>query len=365
MLLNKYLDEIIRLMKDNNLDVLILGPSGDLEYLTGLHPHQDERFKALFILSDKRYFYIAPELYYEETKACLGDSTPIFKWGDSEGFLKAIAAANEQFPLSGGTIGVNDGIIAIDMLDLSKRVTASYVKGNDIIAAIRLIKDDTECAHLRKASSIADKVAEDIVNYIHAGMTEKAIKNKIEELLYEYGGQELSFETIVASGPNSANPHYNDSSRTIEAQDVIVLDFGCRYNGFCSDISRTVFVGEPTEFQKKIYAIVLEANLMGEAAARQGVTAEAVDKAARDVIRNAGFGEYFVNRTGHGVGIAVHEAPYIKEGNDQILQNGMVFSVEPGIYLPGQFGMRVEDLVLIDNGSAEILNKANKTLVKV
>lgn len=363
MLLNKQIHVLTQFMNTSKLDVLILGPSSDLEYLTGIHPLADERFKALFILSDGRYFYIAPELYYEETREALGEDTDIITWGDSEGFLTAINKAEAKYGFDGKNIGVNDGIRAIDIIEISNIVHEKFLNGSSIMENIRLIKTQSERDNLRKAALIADEAAKDIVKFIHPGMSEKDIKNKLEELLLEHGGQELAFETIVASGPNSSRPHYNDSSRIIEENDVIIMDFGCRYNGYCSDMSRTVFVGEPTEEQKKIYSIVLEANTKGEARAMEGVTAEDVDLAARNVIREAGYGEYFINRTGHGVGTAVHEAPYIKEGNKQVLEDGMVFSVEPGIYIPGRFGMRVENIVLINDGKGEVMNKAPKDMI--
>ena len=181
--------------------------------------------------------------------------------------------------------------------------------------------------------------------------------------MIEFGGEELSFQPIVASGPNSSMPHYNDDKRVIEEQDIIVLDFGCRYKGYCSDTSRTVFVGEPTDEMKKIYEICLRATTEAKKAVREGITAEEVDKVARDIITNEGYGQYFINRTGHGIGLAVHEAPYIKNGNKQILENGMCFSIEPGIYIPGKFGMRIEDIVMVDGDKARVFNNSNRNMV--
>ena len=357
------MDKIVHFMSDRKMDILVIGPSSDLQYLTGLKPFHDERFKALFILSDGRYFYVAPELYYEETMQTLGKDAEIFKWGDSEGFLKAINEANEKYGLEGKVIGVNDGIRAVDIIDVGNVVNAKFINGCSIIEGIRIIKTEEERDYLRKAARIADEVIPNIIKFIRPGVTEKDIKERIEKLLFEKGGEGTSFDTIVASGPNSSKPHYSDDSRVIEENDVMVLDYGCIYKGYCSDISRTIFVGEPTEEQKKVYNIILEANNKGEECARQGATAEEVDSAARNVIREAGYGQYFINRTGHGIGSGDHEAPYIKEGNKQVLKDGMAFSVEPGIYIPGKFGMRIEDIVLINDGKTEILNKATKDMI--
>ncbi|NLN48124.1 MAG: aminopeptidase P family protein, partial [Clostridiales bacterium] len=206
---------------------------------------------------------------------------------------------------------------------------------------------------------------EEIVKFIKPGITEKDIANRLKELLIELGGESLSFDPIVASGPNSSKPHYSEDSRVIEEKDLIILDYGCKYKGYCSDISRTVFVGEPTEEQKKVYEIVLKANMEAEKAVKEGVTAHEVDATAQKVIRENGYGEYILSRTGHGIGIAVHEAPYIRQGNDQVLKTGMAFSVEPGVYIAGKFGMRVEDIVVVDGSGVNVLNKAPKEMTIV
>ncbi|MFC0906596.1 M24 family metallopeptidase [Clostridium sp. MT-14] len=363
MLLYKKIDRLTELMKNGGIDVLIVGPSADLEYLTGLHPLMDERFKALFVFSDKRHFYIAPELYYEETREALGEDMDIFKWSDGKGFIPAILKANKKYGLEGKKIGINDGIRAVDMIDVSNEIDVKFINGVSIMENLKIIKDEEEKNNLRKAANIADKAFENVLKFVKPGITEGDIKDKLEELMAEYGGEGLAFQTIIASGPNSARPHYNDYDRVIQDRDVIIMDFGCRYHGYCSDESRTVFVGEPTEEQKKIYSIVLEANEKGENVVKEGIKAGDVDRASRDIIKDAGYGEYFINRTGHGIGTADHEAPYISEGNKQVLKNGMAFSVEPGIYIAGKFGMRVEDIVLLNEGKGEILNKVTKDMI--
>ena len=217
----------------------------------------------------------------------------------------------------------------------------------------------------KKAALIADKAYEEIVKFIKPGLTEKDIGDKLKKLLIEFGGQGLSFEPIVASGPNSSMPHYSGNQRVIEEKDLVILDFGCLYNGYCSDTSRTVFVGEPSEEQRKIYEIVLRANKEAEESAKEVIKAEDLDRIARGVITDAGYGEYFINRTGHGIGVEIHEEPYIRDGNKEILKTGMAFSIEPGIYIPGKFGMRVEDIVVIDGDSSIILNKTSKDITIV
>jgi len=362
---NNKLMELSHRIKGGGLDAIIVGPSSDLEYLTGLHFHPDERFIGLFNLSDGRAFYIIPELYYEETREGLGSEADIFVWSDTDGFLSAICKARDKYGIRGMSVGVNDGIRAVDLLDMRGCLDVSFSNGSGILERMRLIKNEEERDFLRKAAAIADRVTAEIIKYIRPGLLERDISNKIEELFLEFGGQGLAFDSIVASGPNTSRPHYNGDDRKIEERDILILDFGCRYNGFCSDISRTVFVGEPTEEQRKIFDIVVRANGAAEGLVRPGVTAGQVDLAARTIIREAGYGNCFLNRTGHGVGMAVHEGPYIKEGNNHVLEAGMAFSIEPGIYIAGRFGMRLEDIVLVTENGREVLNKATRDIIIV
>ena len=365
MLDKNKLSKLTNILLDHKMDGCLMAPTNDIEYLAGVSPFGCERFQGFFLLADGRWFFISPELYYEENREAFGEEAHIYVWGDNDGVNGTFKKAALEYELEGRTIAINDGIRGVDLLDLMDYTKANYVNGNDMFEELRLIKDEQETEYLAKAAEIADKTFAEIIKYIKPGITEKQISDRIKELLIELGGEELSFEPIVASGPNSSKPHYNDDKRVIEEQDLVILDYGCRYKGYCSDISRTVFIGEPTEEQKKIYDIVLRANEAGEKAVREGIAAEEIDKIARQVIIDEGYGEYFINRTGHGIGLAVHEAPYIKTGNKQILKTGMAFSIEPGIYIPGKFGMRVEDIVMVDGEGARILNKADKKMTIV
>ena len=342
MLKKDKFEKLLNILKDHKVDGCILAPTCDTEYLTGLKSYVCERFPGFVALADGRWFVISPELYYEEWRETLGEEAHIYVWSDNDGVNGTFEKAALDYDLKDKTIAINDGIRGVDLLDMKEIMQANFVNGDKMFEELRLIKDEEEIEYLAKAAEIADKTFEEVIKYIKPGVTEREIADKIKELLIEFGGEELSFEPIVASGPNSSKPHYNDDKRVIQEQDLVILDFGCRYKGYCSDISRTVFIGEPTEDQKKISEIVLRANETGEKAVREGVTAGEVDNAARQVIKDAGYGQYFINRTGHGIGLAVHEAPYIKGGNDQVLKTGMAFSVEPGIYIPGKFGMRLK-----------------------
>jgi len=365
MLNKKYVNKLLELMVKNNIDAMMIGPSVDLEFLTGFNPCVCERFQAFFILAEGKYFHISPQIYFEEAGKSLDSSTEIFMWKDSDIFLDAIKAANRKYHLDGKIIGINNSIRGIDLLDIKEILNAKFVNGHSILENLRVIKDEDEINKLKKAAKIADEVMGETIDYIHPGITEKDIKKKIETLFIQKGADGLSFEPLVASGSNTSKPHYNKDSRTIEKKDIIILDIGCKYKGYCSDISRTVFVGEITEEQKKVYDIIFRSNKAGIKAAKQGVKAEDVDIASRNIIKEEGYGQYFLNRTGHGIGICVHEAPYIRTGNKRILEKGMAFSVEPGIYMQNKFGMRIEDIVVIGEEGPEVLNQFRRDIIVI
>lgn len=365
MLNKKYLEKLIALMNEVSIDAMFIAPSEDLEFLMEFSPHMDERFQGLFVTNDNRLFYIVPQLNREEIQGVLGNDGSVFDWGDGEGFLGVLTKAFEDYNLLGKTIGVNGTARAVNMLDIKSRLDVDFKNGKPILEELRIIKTEEEIDRLREAARMADNVFDELTKFIRPGMQEKDIKNKIEELFMEMGADGLSFNPIIASGPNSSKPHYNMDSRVIEEKDIIIIDFGCKYKGLCSDMTRTVFVGDISEEEKKIYDIVNRANEAGEKAVKAGVTAKSVDEIARSIIREEGYGQHFLNRLGHGIGYSVHEAPYIKGDNERKLEKGMAFSIEPGIYLPGKFGVRIEDIVVVTEDGVEILNKATKEPVVI
>ena len=364
MLNEAYLDKLVGIMGTEGVDAMLIAPSEDLEFLLGFSPHMDERFQGFFITKDKEMFYIVPQLNREEMQDTL-KGRKVYDWSDGEGFLDTVETAFKEFGLESKTIGVNGTTSAVSILDIKNRINVNFVNGRPILEELRIIKSDEELENLRRAAAIADRVFEEILEYIKPGLQEKDIKEKIQELFIKNGADGMAFNPIVASGPNSSKPHYNQYSRYIQEKDVIILDFGCKYKGLCSDMSRTVFVGGVTDEERKIYDIVYKAQDEGEKAVKEGVTAESVDAVSRNIIKEAGYGEYFLNRLGHGIGFSVHEAPDIKGGNKRVLEKGMAFSIEPGIYLPGKFGVRIENIMIIGKDGPEAINKANKEIVVV
>lgn len=229
---------------------------------------------------------------------------------------------------------------------------------------LRAVKDAAELERLAAAGAAADAAFEEIRNVRFSGRRESEVAADLAALLRRFGHSQVDF-TIVASGPNGANPHHEAGDRRIEQGDMVVLDFGGLKDGYGSDTSRTVHVGEPTDEERRVHDLVREAQEAGFRAVRPGAACQDVDRAARAVIDGAGYGEYFIHRTGHGIGVTTHEPPYMIEGEERPLVPGMCFSVEPGVYLPGRFGVRIEDIVTVTEDGGRRLNDTERGMVIV
>jgi Xaa-Pro aminopeptidase len=239
---------------------------------------------------------------------------------------------------------------------------ADFGLASQVMIPLRMQKTPNEIEHMSLAGAIADQAFEDVLKLKVSGMDELELAASLEAAMKEKGAEKIAFETLVASGPNSSLPHYRAGQRRIEPGDTVVLDFGCCMQGYCSDMTRTIVCGEPSNEIQDIYEVVKSAQENAVQAVIPGVEAQAIDRAARGEITSAGYGDRFIHRTGHGIGLDVHEAPYIVEGNDLKLEEGMTFSVEPGIYLPGEFGVRIEDIVVVTETGATRLNTSTHTL---
>jgi Xaa-Pro dipeptidase len=234
---------------------------------------------------------------------------------------------------------------------------ADYPDGSDVLSSLRLKKEKAEVEAMRRAVQIAQDALEATIPSIKMGMTEKELSSELVMQLLKHGSEpEMPFAPIVSGGSNSANPHASPTERKLQAGDLLVIDWGATYDGYISDLTRTFAVGEVDEEYKQIHKIVQEANAAGRAAAMPGVPCANVDKAARDVIEKSGYGMYFTHRTGHGIGMEGHEEPYMRGDNMQLLEPGMAFTVEPGIYLPNRNGVRIEDNVVITEDGADVLS---------
>ncbi len=255
-----------------------------------------------------------------------------------------------------GTYAISDSAWALQLLGLQQALPDThYVSMTAALPMLRAIKDADELERLAAAGAAADACFEAILEVRFAGRKETEVAADLAKLLIDHGHSQVDF-TVVGSGPNGANPHHEAGDRTIEDGDMIVLDFGGLKNGYGSDTSRTVHVGEPTDEEREVYEIVRAAQQAGFEAVRPGVACQDIDRACRRVITEAGYGEQFLHRTGHGIGVTTHEPPYMVEGETQPLQPGMCFSIEPGIYLAGRFGVRIEDIVTVTEDGGRRLN---------
>lgn len=353
----KYLDKLVGILNDNKMDAILVAPSEEMEFIMGHNTHICERFQALIIKNDGTYFYICNLLTVGEIQSVLGPDVKVYGWFDGDVFTDTVKRAFEENDLIGKTIGVNSTERAILILQMMEVMDVKFVNGKPLLEEMRIIKDEEEIANLRMAAHITDESFEELLKFIKPGIKEVDIANKMNEIFKEKGAEE-GF-TMVCSGPNSSYPHYAGNQRVIEEKDMMILDWGCKYKNMCADMSRTVFVGGITDEEKKIYDIVLRSQQAGEKAAVEGAYIPDVDKASRDIIKEEGYNENFFTRLGHGIGYSVHEAPDIKTSNKRNLEKGMVFSIEPGIYIAGKVGMRVENIIAITENGTESLNQAS------
>lgn len=350
-------------MKKANLGAVLVCPSEEMIYLTGFSPLMCERFQALFVTEVEQCFYICNQLYAGEIAHELGPEVPIYTWQDGHSMTQAAQRAFEDYQLLDRTIAVNSTAQAFNILQISRDTSVSFCEGVSVLEESRIVKSPAQIQALRDAGAIADKAFEKVLGFIRPGVTEGQIRSFLLQTMGELGGSKCW--CVVPSGPNSGYPHYQGVSRRIEEKDLMVLDFGCVVNGMYSDMSRMVFVGDASEEERNIYNIVLRSHLAGEQAAVNGAFIPDVDRAARQIIEDAGYGREFFLRVGHGIGYMNHEAPDIKANNRRYLEPGMAFSIEPGIYIPGRLGMRVEDIVVVTENGNEIMNKAPKELIIV
>lgn len=345
-------------LKEQGMDWLIVPPSADLAYLTGIHAEPGDRLTALLIPAEGEPVLLMPllEAGTVDEKVL---SASLVRWSDGTDPRTLMAERLE----GARTVGVGASFWARDLLPLLAHLSsARVVEATPVLAPLRLTKDAAELDALRRAAHGADRVAARIAAEGLGGRTEEAVTARIEEMLIEEGHDKVSF-CIVASGPHGAKPHHDGGTRVIQQGDLVVLDFGGSMDGYHSDITRTFAVGDPGPDARAVYEAVRQAQEMGVREAGQPhATTGGIDRAVRAVLENAGFGQYVIHRTGHGLGQEIHEPPYIVDGDETVLTEGMVFSVEPGLYLPGRFGVRIEDIVARTADGVERLNQADRSL---
>jgi len=339
-------------------DCLVLNPGPSMIYLTGLHFHLSERPVLIFFTPDKVPMIVLPELEQEKLKH-LPFEIQAFPYGeDPSQWTIAFRNAAQSAKLVGKRIGVEPRQLRLLEFRLLSDVVpnAEIISAEDSVSKLRMYKDQSELSAMRKAVDIAQTALIAALSIVKMGLTERDLAAELTLQLIRAGcDTQVPFAPIVSSGLNAANPHATPSDRKLSPGDLLVIDWGASYEGYLSDITRTFAIGKPGAEYTQISKVVLEANSAGRLSAKPGIAAEFVDKAARAVIEAAGYGKSFTHRTGHGLGMESHEDPYIRSGNLMLLEPGMTFTIEPGIYLPGRNGVRIEDDVVITPSGAECL----------
>jgi Xaa-Pro aminopeptidase len=357
-----HLDRIRRAREEaasRDLDALVVSPSPDLAYLTGYDPIPLERPTLLVLRPGSEPTLLVPELERPLAAASpVGEHLELVAWRDGADPYEVAARL-----LDGARrVAVADRLWASHLIGLERALPdVGFSPASPVLGRLRSVKDPFELDALRRAARAADETFRQILTMSFQGRSEESVAHDIADLLVANGHTRAEF-TIVASGPHAASPHHEPGGRTILPHDAVVMDFGGELGGYFSDTTRTVVVGTAPEGFEQAYAAVQEAQRATVDVVRPGIEAQEIDRTARTIIEAAGFGDRFIHRTGHGIGLELHEPPYMVEGDRTLLETGMTFSVEPGVYLEGRFGIRIEDIVAVTADGVERLNRSSRDL---
>jgi Xaa-Pro aminopeptidase len=351
------------------VDVVVVTPGSDLRYLCGYHAHAMERLTALAVPRRGDPFLVVPRLEAPMVAASPAGALELdlLAWDETDDPFALLAReVRARLGASPGRVAVGPRSWAEHALGIQRATGGALELAGPVVDRLRMVKSPAEVAELAAAGAAIDRVHARMAEWLRVGRTEAAVGGDIAAAILEEGHVGVDF-TIVGSGPNGASPHHEVSDRVVRAGDVVVVDIGGETaTGYRSDCTRTYVVGGSADPEvAEWYGVLHAAQRAATAAVRPGVTAEQIDEAARAVIRDAGWGEHFIHRTGHGIGLDTHEAPYIVEGNDLPLLPGMAFSVEPGIYLAGRCGARIEDIVVCTEDGVRVLNEVSRELVEL
>lgn len=361
----KRVDTVQKLMQQHSVDYLLLGPTANMYYFSGLQTSPDERLQLVIIPSTGQTGAVLPAMYREKALAVFGDSVQLVSWSDSEDPFQI--ACQKFIGTNAYQIAVDNTLRADHLIGLIKLFPLCHFEpASQLTGKIRIYKDQHEIKLMAGAGEAADRVMEKVQAEISPGITESELALFIE-VEYKKVADDISFKPIVASGPNAALPHHSPGERKLENGDFVVIDCGALIEGYCSDITRTFCLGRASADMKKVYQTVQEANDMAYHSLEksQELSAQGLDSIARSHIDQSGYGQYFIHRLGHGIGLEVHEDPYLVEGNSEILSTGMAFTIEPGIYIPDQFGVRIEDTVVITDHGLQRLTGFSRDLIEI
>ena len=340
----------------DELDAILLTSEANCYYATGFMG------EGIALVTRRGSWYFTDSRYTEAADKAIGNAAVIREVSREKPFSVLI---NEALAEAGAEkAGFEEQRMTVaEHAVYSEKLHCTLTPASALMTELRGSKDEEELSCMTAAQRIAEGALEQILKEIRPGMTEKEIAARLNYLMVSAGAEKTAFDTIVASGPNGSMPHAVPGMRKVREGDFITMDFGCVYKGYCSDMTRTVALGRPSDEMRNVYDIVLQAQLAGIAAAKAGVTGAVIDGAARKVIQDAGYGVYFGHSFGHSLGIDIHEAPNAAPGNDKPMPDGAVVSAEPGIYLPGKFGVRIEDVMILRPDGAQVITKAPKALL--
>lgn len=350
------INKVLEKMKELKLSQLIVTSPASLYYLTGKWISAGERMIALYLNDDGESKLFVNKLFPIEEDLGID----IIWFTDSDDSVKILS----EFIKKGEVLGIDKywpAHFLIRLMDIN--VASGFVNSSNIIDDLRMVKDEEEKELMRKSSEINDRVMKKFCSKLKEGETEKSLARLLIELYEEEGAEGISFDPIVAIGANAADPHHEPDNTKLKKGDSIVIDIGGVYKNYCSDMTRTVFfAGEPNDDDREVYEIVKEANLRAISKVKEGAKFSEIDAAARDYITEKGYGEYFTHRTGHSIGLEIHDKGDVSSINNEEVKAGMIFSIEPGIYLTNKFGVRIEDLVLVTKDGCEVLNSVSKEI---
>ena len=350
--------QIAAQLVSNELDAMLLTGEANRFYASGFHSSGTD---GVALVTRKKAYYFTDSRYTEAAERYV-QGAELREIGRGRGYAALIEEVVTEQCIR--RMGFEDAYMTVQEYErYHKALSCDLVPATELLWKLRMVKDDEELEAMIAAQRIAERALEEILEEIRPGVTEKEIAARLQYLMLHYGGSDMSFDPIVVSGANGSLPHGVPSEKKIQQGEFVTMDFGCIYHGYCSDMTRTVAVGFATEEMHRVYHTVLTAQLAGINAARAGVTGREVDGAARAVIDAAGYGAYFGHSFGHGVGVEIHEAPNASPGNEKPLPAGAVISAEPGIYLPGKMGVRIEDVILLTEKGCRNITRAPKELL--
>lgn len=344
-------------MREQKAVLAVFGATDQMRYLTGWAEYGHERLVGLFVPATGEPVFLVPSMNAQQARANPAQLGRVLGWNDEDGWQSAAKTLLAEWNVSNGLTLIDDELYSAHLLGLQSFAPGlCCISASETMTRLREIKTDDELAAMDAAAALIDNITEEAFGALREGMTEIDLQDVVYAAIKRHQTRP-SFTPLVCFGANAAMPHHSSGLTELKRGDIVVLDIGCMWDGYPSDITRTVAFGAPADPDAAaIYDIVSRAHWAAREAAKPGVSGEAVDAAARQVITEAGYGEQFIHRTGHGIGLSTHEPPNIVKGNDKPLLPGMCFSVEPGIYLPGRFGVRIENIVTMTPAGARSLN---------